>query len=56
MELGSPPTIEPAPEPGGAPTATPPATPAWERLESQIAWYDKKSNRCQFWFKRLKVL
>ena len=56
MELGSPPTVEPAPEPGGAATAAPPATPAWERLESQIAWYDKKSDQNQRWFKRLKVL
>ena len=52
MELGSPPTTEPAPEPGGA---APAASPAWERLESQIAWYDKKSNQNQRWFKRLKV-
>jgi uncharacterized protein DUF4231 len=53
MELGSPPTIEQAPEPSGAATA---ATPAWERLETQIAWYDRKSNQNQRWFKRLKVL
>jgi hypothetical protein len=56
MELGSPPTIEPAPDSGGAATVAPPPTPAWERLESQIAWYDKKSNQNQRWFKRLKIL
>jgi hypothetical protein len=30
--------------------------PAWERLETQIDWYDRKSKRNQSWFKRLKVL
>lgn len=56
MELGAPPKIEPAPEANGAPAAASQNLPAWERLESQIAWYDKKSNQNQRWFKRLKVL
>jgi hypothetical protein len=56
MELGAPPTIEPAPEADGATMPERPMTPAWERLETQIAWYDKKSNQNQRWFKRLKVL
>src|ERR1044071_6274422 len=30
-------------------------SPAWARLEDQIAWYDRKSNAAQRWFKRLKV-
>jgi hypothetical protein len=56
MDLGEPRTVEPVPEidTGGAVAVPRPA--AWERLESQIAWYDKKSNRNQTWFKRLKVL
>lgn len=29
--------------------------PAWKRLEDQLAWYDKKSNRCQRWYKGLKL-
>ena len=56
MELGAPRPIEPAPEANGADAAAPPSPPAWERLETQIAWYDKKSNQNQRWFKRLKVL
>lgn len=28
---------------------------AWRRLEDQIAWYDRKSNENQRWFKALKV-
>jgi hypothetical protein len=28
---------------------------AWERLEDQIDWYDRKSIGAQRWFKRLKV-
>jgi uncharacterized protein DUF4231 len=28
---------------------------AWERLESQIAWYDKQAARNQLWYKTLKV-
>src|SRR3954454_14691658 len=56
MELGAPRTIEPAPEADGATTSGGPSAPAWERLETQIAWYDRKSNQNQRWFKRLKVL
>jgi Protein of unknown function (DUF4231) len=56
MELGAPPTIETAPEADGATTPHGPSGPAWERLETQIAWYDRKSNQNQGWFKRLKVL
>lgn len=29
--------------------------PIWERLEDQIAWYDRKSSEAQRWFKRLKL-
>jgi Protein of unknown function (DUF4231) len=56
MEVDEPRTMDPVPEvdTGGAVAAPKPA--AWERLESQIAWYDKKSNDNQVWFKRLKVL
>ena len=32
------------------------SAPAWERLETQIDWYDRKSKKNQSWFKRLKVL
>jgi Protein of unknown function (DUF4231) len=28
---------------------------AWDRLQDQIAWYDRKSQFNQRWFKRLKV-
>ena len=56
MELGAPRTIEPAPEADGTTTPGVPTAPAWERLETQIAWYDKKSNQNQRWFKRLKIL
>lgn len=28
---------------------------AWDRLQDQIAWYDRKSQVNQAWFKRLKV-
>ena len=56
MELGAPPTIEPAPEANGGAAFSYQSLPAWERLESQIAWYDRKSNQNQRWFKRLKVL
>src|SRR3954465_5741064 len=55
MELGAPRTVEPAPETDGATKPAGPTAPAWERLETQIAWYDKKSNQNQRWFKRLKV-
>ena len=30
--------------------------PAWERLEDQVGWYDRKSQSAQRTFKRLKVL
>jgi hypothetical protein len=55
MELGAPPAIEPAPEENGAAGASS-GSAASERLETQIAWYDKKSNQNQHWFKRLKIL
>lgn len=29
--------------------------PAWQRLESQLKWYDDKSVSCQRWYKYLKV-
>jgi hypothetical protein len=29
--------------------------PAWERLESQIEWYDSRARANQLWFKGLKV-
>ena len=32
-----------------------PDNPTLDRLEDQIAWYDKKSVKNQKWFKRLKV-
>ncbi len=35
---------------------TAPALPTLERLEDQIAWYDRKSQRAQAWFKRLKIV
>jgi Protein of unknown function (DUF4231) len=37
----------PPPEPGD---------PTWERLETEIEWYDRKSNSNQRWYKRLKLL
>jgi hypothetical protein len=30
--------------------------PAWERLEDQVGWYDRKSQSAQRAYKRLKVL
>ena len=30
--------------------------PTMERLEDQIAWYDRKSTENQQWFKRLKIV
>jgi hypothetical protein len=56
MELGAPRTIDPPAQPGGAAAAAARDTPAWERLEDQIAWYDRKANENQRWFKRLKIL
>jgi hypothetical protein len=56
MELGAPVTMEPAPEPSGDSGVELLRSPAGDRLETQIAWYDKKSNQNQRWFKRLKVL
>jgi hypothetical protein len=35
--------------------AGPADSPAQARLEDQIAWYDRKSQHNQRWFKRLKV-
>lgn len=32
------------------------AHPAWQRLEDQLDWYDRKSIYCQNWYKRLKFL
>lgn len=31
------------------------AAPVWERLESQIQWYDKRAQSSQLWFRVLKV-
>jgi hypothetical protein len=56
MELGAPRTIEPGSDADDAPAPEPPSAPAWERLETQIEWYDRRSNRDQRWFKRLKIL
>ena len=30
--------------------------PTTERLEEQIIWYDRRSNRAQLWFKGLKIV
>lgn len=30
--------------------------PAWQRLEDQLRWYDKKSKSCQTWYKCLRVI
>jgi len=32
------------------------AHPAWGRLQDQISWYDRKSVRCQKWYKGIKLL
>ena len=32
------------------------ASPAWDRLEQQIAWYDRESTQSQRWFKGLKIV
>jgi hypothetical protein len=31
-------------------------SPTWERLESQIDWYDSRARSSQLWFKSLKTL
>ena len=56
MDLGAPPAVEPASEPEGPANAAVQRAPAWERLEDQIAWYDRKANENHRWFTRLKVL
>lgn len=33
-----------------------PQSSAWQRLEDQLAWYERNSARCKRWFHRLKVL
>lgn len=33
-----------------------PRSSAWQRLEDQLAWYERNSARCKRWFHRLKVL
>ena len=38
-----------------APTANTAPDPIFERLEHQIAWYDKKSGSNMRWYKRLKI-
>src|SRR5215210_9266344 len=30
--------------------------PTWERMEDQIAWYDRRSGEAQHWYKRAKVV
>jgi hypothetical protein len=37
-------------------TETDPTSPTLQRLEDQIAWYDKKSQGAQSWFKALKIV
>src|SRR3954471_13787434 len=56
MELRAPSPTDPVPEPDAGAAVPVPEIPAWERLETQIAWYDRKSNRNQWRFKRLKVM
>jgi Protein of unknown function (DUF4231) len=41
--------VEAVPPPAGA-------DPTWERLEEQLAWYDRKSGDNQRRYKRLKLL
>jgi Protein of unknown function (DUF4231) len=43
------PAAKPAPQ-------RPQPPPVWERLEEQIAWYDKGSARHKRWYMRLKVV
>ncbi len=33
-----------------------PVNHAWERLEDQLGWYDRKSGHQKVWFQRLKVM
>ena len=33
-----------------------PVNHAWERLEDQLGWYDRKSGHQKLWFQRLKVM
>lgn len=33
----------------------PPTGPAWDRLQDQLSWYDRKSAHQKRWFHRLKV-
>jgi hypothetical protein len=33
-----------------------PVNHAWERLEDQLGWYDRKSGQQKLWFQRLKVM
>ena len=40
----------------GGDADVPAETPAWERLEQQIAWYDRESTHNQRWFKGLKIV
>ena len=44
-----------APDSGGD-GDVPAATPAWDRLEQQIGWYERKSDQNQHWFKGLKIV
>lgn len=45
------------PEPPAPPTGTGAAARAiWDRLEDQIAWYDRKSTSAKRWFTRLKLV
>jgi Protein of unknown function (DUF4231) len=37
-------------------SAQPDRGPAWERLEDQVGWYDRKSQSAQRAYKRIKVL
>jgi hypothetical protein len=56
MQLRAPSPIDQVPGPDTGAAVQVPDTPAWERLETQVAWYDKTSIKNQRWFKRLKVL
>ena len=44
------------PSTAGGTRAGPDGDPTWERLEDQIAWYDRRSGAAQRWYKRLKLL